>query len=88
MAKLPGETKTTIFNLLRHGFTMNQPKRLPDPEKLKRTHQRFQQTIYQLDMLNLKLDELNAMVEVDLRRQRLERLERRNKLVIASESKE
>lgn len=67
---------------------MNQPKKVPDPEKLKRTHERFQQTIYQLDMLNLKLEELNAMLEADLRRQKLERLERRKKLAIAKETKE
>ena len=67
---------------------MNQPKRIAEPEKLKQTHERFQQTIYQLDMLNLKLDELNAMVEADLRQQRLERIERRKKLEVVSESKE
>jgi hypothetical protein len=67
---------------------MNQPKKVPDPEKLKRTHERFQQTIYQLDMLNLKLEELNAMLEADLRRQRLERLERRNKQAIAPKAQE
>ena len=67
---------------------MNQPKRLPDPDKLKRMHERFQKAIHQLDMVNLKLDELNAMVEADLGRQRLERLERRNKQASVSESKE
>lgn len=67
---------------------MNQPKKVPDPEKLKRTHERFQQTIYQLDMLNLRLEELNAMLESDLRRQKLERLERRRKLAIAKETQE
>ncbi|MFB2835689.1 hypothetical protein [Floridanema evergladense] len=67
---------------------MNQPKKVPDPEKLKRTHERFQQTIYQLDMLNLKLEELNAMLEADLRRQKLERLERRKKFAIAPKPQE
>ncbi|MCL1472139.1 hypothetical protein [Argonema antarcticum] len=66
---------------------MNQPKRIPDPEKFKRTHERFQETIRQLDIWNLKLEQLNAMMEVELCQQRLERLERRKKL-IASETKE
>ncbi|MCL1463621.1 hypothetical protein [Argonema galeatum] len=67
---------------------MNQPKKLPDPEKLKRTHERFQETIRQLDVLDLKLAQLNAMMEVELCQQRLKRLERRNKQAVVSESKE
>lgn len=67
---------------------MNQPKKLPDPEKIKRTHERFQETIRQLDILDLKLAQLNAMMEVELCQQRLERLERRKKLAIAKETKE
>jgi hypothetical protein len=67
---------------------MNQPKKLPDPEKLKRTHERFQETNRQLEILDLKLAQLNAMMEIELCQQRLERLERRQKLTITSESKE
>ncbi|MFB2893360.1 hypothetical protein ACE1CI_10645 [Aerosakkonemataceae cyanobacterium BLCC-F50] len=67
---------------------MNQPKKVPDPEKLKRTHERFQETIRQLEILDLKLAQLNAMMEIELCQQRLERLERRKKFAIASEPKE
>lgn len=67
---------------------MNQPKRIPDPEKFKRIHERFQKTVRQLDIWNLKLEQLNAMVEVELCQQRLERLERRNKQAVVSESKD
>ncbi|MFB2923046.1 MULTISPECIES: hypothetical protein [Aerosakkonema] len=67
---------------------MNQPKKIPDPEKFKRIHERFQENIYQLDILNLKLEQLNAMMELELFQQRLERLERRKKLRMASESED
>ncbi|MBD2186484.1 hypothetical protein [Aerosakkonema funiforme] len=67
---------------------MNQQKKLPDPEKLKRTHERFQEAIYKLDMLDLKLAQLNAMMEAELCRQQLERLERKNKQRLVSETKE
>ena len=67
---------------------MNQPKKFLDPEKAKRTVERLRKTNHQLEILDLKLAQLNAMVEADLHRQRLERLERRQKLMIASETKE
>ena len=67
---------------------MNQPKRFLDPEKAKRTVERLREANRQLEVLDLKLEELNAMVEADLRQQRLERLERRKKQVVVSESKE
>ncbi|GEM_PF-2669899 len=67
---------------------MNQPKRIPDPEKFKRIHERFQKNVHQLDIWNLKLEQLNAMMEVELCQQRLERLERRKNQMIVSESKE
>jgi tetrahydromethanopterin S-methyltransferase subunit G len=67
---------------------MNQPKKLPDPEKLKRTHERFQETNRQLEILDLKLAQLNAMMEIELCQQRLERLERRKKFAIAKETQE
>ncbi|MBD2184982.1 hypothetical protein [Aerosakkonema funiforme] len=67
---------------------MNQPKRIADPEKFKRIQQRFQEVNRQLDIWNLKLEQLNAMMEIELCQQRLERIERRKKLSIASETKE
>ncbi|MFB2923045.1 MULTISPECIES: hypothetical protein [Aerosakkonema] len=67
---------------------MNQPKKILDPEKAKRTVERLREANRQLEILDLKLEELNAMVEADLRRQRLERLERRKKLAVVSEIKE
>ena len=67
---------------------MNQPKKFLDPEKAKRTVERLREANRQLEILDLKLEELNAMVEADLRRQRLERIERRKKQTVASESKD
>ena len=67
---------------------MNQPKKFLDPEKAKRTVERLREANRQLEILDLKLEELNAMVEADLRRQRLERIERRKKQIVASESKD
>lgn len=67
---------------------MNQAKRFLDPEKAKRTVERLREANRQLEILDLKLEELNAIVEADLRRQRLERIERRKKQTVISESKE
>jgi tetrahydromethanopterin S-methyltransferase subunit G len=67
---------------------MNQPKRIADAEKFKRIHQRFQEVNRQLDIWNLKLEQLNAMMEVELCQQRLERIETRKKQTVISESKD
>ena len=67
---------------------MNQPKKFLDPEKAKRSVERLREANRQLEILDLKLAQLNAMMEVELCQQRLERLERRKKLAIASETKE
>ncbi|MFB2877813.1 hypothetical protein [Floridanema aerugineum] len=67
---------------------MNQPKKFLDPEKAKRTVERLQKTNHQLEILDLKLAQLNAMMEIELCQQRLERLERRKKFAIAKETKE
>ena len=67
---------------------MNQPKRFLDPEKAKRTVERLREANRQLEILDLKLEELNAMVEADLRQQRLERIERRKKQTVVSDSKD
>ncbi len=52
----------------------HQPK-IPDPETRKREVERLRENNRQLDLVTLALDELIAMVEADLRRQRRERLE-------------
>lgn len=53
---------------------MTQPKRIPDPEKVKRTVERLRESNRQLELVTLALDELIAMVDTDLRHQRRTRL--------------
>ena len=53
---------------------MTQPKRIPDPEKVKRTVERLRESNRQLELVTLALDELIAMVDTDLRQQRRTRL--------------
>jgi hypothetical protein len=54
---------------------MTQPKRIPDPEKVKRTVERLRESNRQLELVTLALDELIARLDTDLRRQRRTRLE-------------
>ena len=54
---------------------MTQPKRIPDPEKLKRTVERLRESNRQLELVTLALDEIIALVDTDLRRQRRNRLQ-------------
>jgi hypothetical protein len=49
---------------------------IPDVETRKKEVERLREGNRQLALFNLQLDELIAMVEADLRRQRRERLER------------
>lgn len=46
---------------------MTQLKKLPDPEKVKRTVERLRASNQQLEVITLALDELIAMVETDIR---------------------
>ncbi len=59
---------------------MTQPKRIPDPEKVKRTVERLRESNRQLELVTLALDELIAMVDTDLRHQRRTRLKDLQKL--------
>ncbi|MGK7878396.1 MAG: hypothetical protein AB4426_35355 [Xenococcaceae cyanobacterium] len=54
---------------------MTQQPRIPDPETRKREVERLRASNRQLKLVTLAFDELIAMVEADLRRQRRERLE-------------
>lgn len=46
---------------------MTQTKKLPNPEKVKRTVEHLRASNQQLEAVTLALDELIAMVEVDIR---------------------
>lgn len=59
---------------------MTQPKRIPDPEKVKRTVERLRESNRQLEFVTLALDELIAMVDTALRHQRRTRLKGLQKL--------
>ncbi len=54
---------------------MTQPKRIPDPEKVKRTVERLRESNRQLELVTLALDELIARVDTDLRCQRRTRIQ-------------
>lgn len=54
---------------------MTQQPQIPDTETRKRSVERLRESNRQLEQVTLALDELIAMVETDLRRQRRERLE-------------
>lgn len=54
---------------------MTETSKIPDPETRKREVQQLRESNRQLEQFTLALDELIAMVEIDLRRQRRERLE-------------
>lgn len=53
---------------------MTQPKRIPDPQKVKHTVERLRKSNRQLELVTSALDELIAMVDNDLRHQRRTRL--------------
>jgi hypothetical protein len=53
---------------------MTQQPRIPDLETRQRNVARIREVCQQLDIVNLKLDEVLAMLEADNRRQRQERL--------------
>ena len=57
---------------------MNQFPQIPDAQTRKKCLERLRESNRQLEILALELDELIAMVEADLRRQRRERLQRRS----------
>lgn len=59
---------------------MTQPKRIPDPEQVKRTVELLRESNRQLELVTLALDELIALVDSDLRRQRRTRLQSLEKL--------
>ncbi|MBV9388169.1 MAG: hypothetical protein JOZ78_17245 [Chroococcidiopsidaceae cyanobacterium CP_BM_ER_R8_30] len=54
---------------------MTQPKRTPDPEKVKKTVEQLRESNRQLEIVTLMFDELIAKVDADLRRERLNRLQ-------------
>lgn len=54
---------------------MTQPKKIPDPEKVKRTVEQLRESKRQLELVTMALDELIARVDTDLRRQRRTRLQ-------------
>ncbi len=54
---------------------MTQPKKIPDPEKVKRTVEQLRESNRQLELVTMALDELIARVDTDLRRQRRTRLQ-------------
>jgi hypothetical protein len=54
---------------------MIQSKRMPDPEKVKRTVERLRESNRQLELVTLALDELIIRVDSDLNRQRRTRLQ-------------
>ncbi|MGH2415715.1 MAG: hypothetical protein ACRDEA_18890 [Microcystaceae cyanobacterium] len=59
-------------------FTITQQPRIPNPETKARNVARMREACRQMDLVTLQLDELIAMVEADLRRQRRERLQRKS----------
>ena len=54
---------------------MTQKPRIPDPETRARSVARMREACRKLDLVTVQLDELIAMVEADLRRQRLARVQ-------------
>lgn len=53
---------------------MIQQRQIPDEESRKRCLERLRETTRQLDLYNLQLDELIAMIEAEVRQQKRERL--------------
>ncbi len=54
---------------------MTQPKTVPNPEKVKHTVEHLRESNRQLELVTLALDEIIALVDPDLRRQRRNRLQ-------------
>lgn len=54
---------------------MSEQPKIPDAETRKRSLERLRESNRQLDLVGLQIDELIAMAEAQLRRQRRERLE-------------
>lgn len=54
---------------------MIQTKTLPDREKFQRCAEKLRKSNIQMELFTLALDELIAMVEADIRKQRLQRLQ-------------
>jgi hypothetical protein len=59
---------------------MNERFPIPNAETRRKEVERLRDSNRQLELFNLELDELIAMVETDLRGQRRERLERRGRI--------
>lgn len=56
---------------------MTQYPNIPDPEARKKALAQLRESNRQLELVGLAFDELIAMVEADLRRQKRDRLEKR-----------
>jgi hypothetical protein len=56
-------------------FGETEVKRIPDPEKVKRTVERLRESNRQLELVTLALDELIIRIDSDLNRQRRTRLQ-------------
>lgn len=56
---------------------MSEPFKIPDAETRRRSVERLRESNRQLELVGLALDELLAMAEVELCRQRRERLEKK-----------
>ncbi|GEM_PF-808213 len=54
---------------------MSEQPKIPDAETRKRSLEQLRESNRQLDLVGLQIDELIAMAEAQLRRQRRERLE-------------
>ncbi|MDZ4872634.1 MAG: hypothetical protein CLLPBCKN_002030 [Chroococcidiopsis cubana SAG 39.79] len=68
-----------VLEKLRGTLTyMSKPKKIPDPDKVKRTVEQLRDSNRQLELVTLALDELIARVDNDLRHQRRTRLQGRN----------
>ena len=54
---------------------MIEQKKIPDPETRKRSLERLRESNRQLELVTVALDELIAIIEADIRPQRMERLQ-------------
>jgi acetolactate synthase regulatory subunit len=60
---------------------MTQQRQVPNQEARKLSLEGLRESNRQLDLLNLQLDELIAIIEADLRKQKRERLLKRGKQI-------
>ncbi|MFB2838815.1 hypothetical protein [Floridanema evergladense] len=58
---------------------MNEQSRIPDEQTRKRNIELLRESQRQLDLFGIKLDELIAITEAEIRRQKLERLQEKYK---------